>query len=88
MATKNKTAWAQVDVTGFIESYVDNEQQKIDSFLLIKPMTKWSGFNPEMWGPTMFVGRYHYKYASGHEGHAPMIGSCLRRGASTSDPAV
>lgn len=80
MATKNKTVWTGANVTDFINSYVDNEQKKADSFRLIELMSKWSGFEPEMWGPTIIgFGSYHYKYASGHEGDAPMLGFSPRK---------
>ena len=77
---KNKTTQTEVDVYDFINSYVDNEQKKIDSFELIELMRKWSGFEPKMWGPTIIgFGSYHYKYASGHEGDAPMLGFSPRK---------
>jgi len=80
MAVKNKTTETEVDVTDFINSYVDNQQKKEDSFQLIALMTKWSGFKPKMWGPTIIgFGRYHYKYASGHEGDAPIIAFSPRK---------
>jgi hypothetical protein len=69
-------------VADFIHSFVDNEQKKTDSFQLIKLMTEWSGFPPKMWGPSIIgFGSYHYKYASGHEGDAPMIGFSPRKAA-------
>lgn len=80
MAVKNKTTETEVDVKDFINSYVDSEQKKAESFLLIALMTKWTGFEPKMWGPTIIgFGRYHYKYASGHEGDAPIIGFSPRK---------
>lgn len=80
MAVKNKTTETEVDVKDFINSYVDSEQKKAESFLLIALMTKWSGFEPKMWGPTIIgFGSYHYKYASGHEGDAPIIGFSPRK---------
>ncbi len=80
MAVKNKTTETKVNVKDFINSYVDNEQKKTDSFQLIELMTKWSGFQPKMWGPTIIgFGSYHYKYASGHEGDAPIIGFSPRK---------
>ena len=43
-------------------------------------MREWSGFEPKMWGPTIIgFGNYHYKYASGHEGDAPVIGFSPRK---------
>ena len=77
---KNKTQQTQVNVTDFINSYVENEQKKADSFELIKLMSKWSGFEPKMWGPTIIgFGSYHYKYDSGHEGDMPIIGFSPRK---------
>ena len=80
MATKNKTAETNVNVTDFINGYVDNEQKRKDSFELIKLMSRWCGFKPKMWGHTIIgFGSYHYKYASGHEGDAPMLGFSPRK---------
>lgn len=82
MAKANKTTETEVSVTDFINSYVENEQKKADSFQLIKLMSQWSGFEPKMWGPTIIgFGSYHYKYASGHEGDAPLIGFSPRKAA-------
>ena len=79
---KTKTTSTNIDVTDFINSYVDSEQKKADSFRLVKLMQEWSGFEPKMWGPTIVgFGNYHYKYASGHEGDAPIIGFSPRKAA-------
>lgn len=79
---KTKTTETAISVVDFINSYVDNDQKKADSFQLIKLMSKWSGFDPKMWGPTIIgFGSYHYKYASGHEGDAPLIGFSPRKAA-------
>ncbi len=84
MATKNKTAETEVSVIDFINSFVDKEQKKQDSFRLIELMRKWSGFEPKMWGPTIIgFGSYHYTYASGHEGNAPLIGFSPRKAELT-----
>lgn len=80
MARKNKTEETEVDVTDFIHSFVDKEERKEDSFRLIELMRKWSGCEPKMWGPTIIgFGHYHYKYASGHEGDAPLLGFSPRK---------
>ena len=82
MAKKNKTNETNVNVTDFINSYVDNEQKKADSFRLVELMREWSGFEPKMWGPTIIgFGSYHYKYQSGHEGDCPIIGFSPRKAA-------
>lgn len=72
---KNKTTETTINVTDFINAYVDNEQKKADCFRLVEFMQDWSGFEAKIWGPTIIgFGSYHYKYASGHEGSAPLIG--------------
>lgn len=80
MAKANKTTETEINVTDFINSYVDNDQKKIDSFQLVELMSKWSGKKPKMWGPTIIgFGSYHYKYASGHEGDSMLIGFSPRK---------
>jgi len=80
MAKKNKTSETKISVIAFLDSFVDNEQKKTDSLQLIALMREWSGFEPKMWGPTMIgFGTYHYKYASGHEGDAFLIGFSPRK---------
>jgi len=82
MAKKNKTTETAVNVIDFINSFVEDEQKKADSLQLIELMSEWSGFEPKMWGPTIIgFGSYHYKYASGHEGDAPMLGFSPRKAA-------
>lgn len=79
---KTKTAETEVKVTDFIHSFVDNDQKKEDSFRLIELMKEWSGFEAKMWGPSIIgFGSYHYKYASGHEGDAPLIAFSPRKAA-------
>ncbi len=77
---KNKTTETEVSVHDFIDSFVENEQKKAESYRLIELMSAWSGFEPKMWGPTIIgFGSYHYKYKSGHEGDAPIIGFSPRK---------
>lgn len=79
---KTKTKATEVKVIDFINSYVDNDQKKADSFQLIALMEQWSGFEAKMWGPSIIgFGNYHYKYASGHEGDAPLIAFSPRKAA-------
>jgi hypothetical protein len=82
MAKANQTKETTVSVSDFINSFVESEQKKIDSFELIKLMSEWSGFEPKMWGPSIIgFGSYHYSYASGHEGDMPVIGFSPRKAA-------
>ena len=79
---KNKTAPTGVNVVQFIDDFADTEQKKQDSYELLKIMKKISGCEPKMWGPSIIgFGRYHYKYPSGHEGDAPLIGFSPRKTA-------
>ena len=78
----NKTTETNSSVEEFINSYVEKDEKKIDSYQLIKLMQKWSGFEPKMWGPSIIgFGSYHYKYDSGREGDAPLIGFSPRKAA-------
>ncbi len=77
-----KTTYTEQDVIDFINTSVDNEQKKTDSFQLIELMKEWSDTEPKMWGTTIIgFGNYHYKYASGHEGDAPVLGFSPRKTA-------
>ncbi len=81
---KTKTTHTGQDVTEFINAYADNELKKADSFRLVELMQDWSGAEPKMWGPSIIgFGTYHYKYASGHEGDAPVIAFSPRKPALT-----
>ncbi len=79
---KNKTAETDQNVMEFIQTFANNEQKKKDSFVLLDLMQKISGFEAKMWGPSIIgFGHYHYKYESGHEGDAPLIGFSPRKTA-------
>lgn len=81
MAT-NKTAQTDENVMDFINSFANTEQKKQDSYALLKLMEEASGYQAKMWGPTIIgFGSYHYKYESGHQGDAPMLGFSPRKGA-------
>ncbi|WP_430612647.1 DUF1801 domain-containing protein [Flavobacterium sp. JP2137] len=79
---KNKTMETAVTVTEFLESFVETEQKRADSWEFIRLMQRITGEEPKMWGPSIIgFGHYHYKYASGHEGDAPLIGFSPRKSA-------
>lgn len=82
MAAKTKTKSTDEHVLTFINDFADTEQKKDDSIELIRLMQEASGFEARMWGPTIVgFGNYHYKYASGHEGDAPLLGFSPRKAA-------
>ncbi len=79
---KTKTTYTSADVHEFINSFANTDQKKADSFELLKIMQGITGEEPRMWGPTIIgFGNYHYKYASGHEGDAPVLGFSPRKAA-------
>jgi hypothetical protein len=78
---ENKTKATEANVIQFIEA-VDNEQKRKDSYRLIELMSEATGHEAKLWGPSIIgFGSYHYKYASGHEGDAPMLGFSPRKAA-------
>jgi len=78
---KNKTESTDKSVDDFLQT-VENEQKRKDSYELIALMEKLTGEQAKMWGPTIVgFGNYHYKYESGHEGNAPLVGFSPRKAA-------
>ncbi|MCQ6560563.1 DUF1801 domain-containing protein [Paenibacillus mendelii] len=66
-------------VIEFIES-VDSLKKREDAYKLLDIFTETTGFPAKMWGPSMIgFGAYHYKYESGHEGDAPLVGFSPRK---------
>ena len=78
---KNKTQENQVSVFDFINS-IEDLQKREDSLRILEIMKKASGYDAKMWGSSIIgFGKYHYKYASGHEGEAAIIGFSPRKAA-------
>lgn len=78
---KNKTEFTDKNVDDFLQT-VENEQKRKDSYELIALMEKITGEKAKMWGPSIVgFGNYHYKYESGHEGNAPLVGFSPRKTA-------
>lgn len=79
---KNKTIETEKDVYEFIHEFADTEQKRKDSYEILELMKSVSGYEPKMWGPSIIgFGTYHYKYKSGHEGDAPILGFSPRKSA-------
>ena len=77
---KNKTTETNESITDFINTFVEDEVKRNDTFELIKIMQEVTHFEPKMWGPSIIgFGSYHYKYDSGHEGDAPLVGFSPRK---------
>ncbi len=79
---ENKTKPTEVSVAAFIEAITD-ETKRADAKTLVKLMQRASGEKPKMWGPSIVgFGSVHYKYESGREGDAPLIGFSPRKAAN------
>lgn len=78
---KNKTTETESSVSDFINTVADEAKRK-DILELLKITEEITGFQPKMWGPAIIgFGSYHYKYDSGHEGDAPLVGFSPRKEA-------
>lgn len=78
-----KTKQTDADVIEFINTFADTQQKREDSYVLLKLMHDFTGFEPRMWGPTMIgFGKYHYKSErSRQEGDWPLVGFSPRKAA-------
>src|SRR5699024_7753508 len=66
-------------VAAFIET-VESEKKKADAYKLVEIFEEVTGFKAKMWGASIIgFGKYHYKYASGREGDAPLVGFSPRK---------
>src|SRR5687767_10669798 len=78
---KNKTTVTETSVEDFLNTVPDEAKRK-DSFALIDIIKTQLKKDPVMWEPSIVgFGTYHYKYASGHEGDAPLVGFSPRKDA-------
>ncbi|WP_209330905.1 DUF1801 domain-containing protein [Lunatimonas salinarum] len=79
--SKQKTQETGQNVLQYIAD-VPSTQKQADSLRLIQWMEEITGHPAKMWGPSIIgFGKYHYKYASGHEGYAPLLGFSPRKAA-------
>lgn len=77
----NKTAPTSQSVDDFI-ALVENPTRRDEARVLLGIFKRASGYDPQMWGPSIIgFGRYHYEYASGRHGDAPMTGFSPRNAA-------
>lgn len=91
----NKTTATTASVSAFIDK-VQKEEMRDDSRALIKLMQELTGEEPHMYGPSIVgFGTYHYTYASGHSGSAPLAAFSPRKtelviylGAEAQEPEI
>lgn len=77
----NKTTETESSVADFLNGVAD-ENKRNDSFKIVELIEQQTGLPAKMWGPAIVgFGSYHYKYESGREGDAPMVGFSPRANA-------
>ena len=76
---ESKTKRNDRSVEAFLERIPD-EQKRRDAFVVLGIMRQATKEEPKMWGSSIVgFGAYHYKYASGREGDAPLTGFSPRK---------
>jgi Domain of unknown function (DU1801) len=79
MAESQKTLPTSDDVDAFIAT-VPDERRREDARTLCRLLGEWTGEPAVMWGSSIVgFGRYHYRYESGHEGTAALVGFSPRK---------
>lgn len=74
-----KTKQNDNSVLEFIER-IDNPRKKEDAYRLLDIFSETTGYDAKMWGPSIIgFSSYHYKYKTGHEGDAPLVGFSPRK---------
>ena len=77
--TELKTKPTNADVLKFINQ-APTEKKNEDALIVLDIMSNTTGMEPKMWGPSIIgFGSYHYKYESGHEGDAALLGFSPRK---------
>ncbi|OIN55955.1 DUF1801 domain-containing protein [Arsenicibacter rosenii] len=80
---QNKTVETTNSVATFLSAIAD-DSKRTDSQQLVSIIEAQTGASPKMWGPAIVgFGSYHYKYESGREGDAPLVGFSPRKDALT-----
>jgi hypothetical protein len=75
-----KTKETDKSVIEFIET-VENPKKREDAYKLLDIFTETTGYPAMIWGTSIIgFGSYHYRYESGHEGDAPLVGFSPRKG--------
>ncbi|PAD22146.1 DUF1801 domain-containing protein [Terribacillus saccharophilus] len=79
MGYELKTKETDNSVLDFIEA-VENPKKREDAYKLLDIFTEATGYEAKMWGTSIIgFGSYHYRYATGHEGDAPLVGYSPRK---------
>jgi hypothetical protein len=75
-----KTRATRASVDKYLDA-IGDEQRRGDCRSLAELMSRVTKEPPTMWGTSIVgFGKYHYKYASGHEGDSCLTGFASRKG--------
>ncbi len=75
----NQTAPTGKSVAAFIKS-VEHPGRREDAERLVKLFEAWTGYKPQMWGPSIIgYGRHRYEYDSGRTGEMLAAGFSPRK---------
>lgn len=66
------------DVGEFL-AQVEDDRKRADSHVLVELMSEATGEPPVLWGTMVGFGQYHYRYPTGHEGDAFLVGFAPRK---------
>ncbi|MGJ9417116.1 DUF1801 domain-containing protein [Massilia sp. CMS3.1] len=76
----NKTQPTPADAQAYLGA-IEDPVRRADCLALAGLMERVTGQPPVMWGAAIVgFGSYHYRYASGREGDAPLVGFSSRKG--------
>ena len=79
MTASPKTRPTGADVHAFIAAVPDDARRE-DARALCGLLSDWTGEPPVVWGSSIVgFGAHHYRYESGHEGTAPLVGFAPRK---------
>jgi hypothetical protein len=78
---ENKTKATAASVTEFVAG-IEDEGKRRDARTVMDIMRRVTGEKPKMWGPSIIgFGSLHYRYETGREGDAPLVGFSPRKAA-------
>jgi hypothetical protein len=79
MSASQKTLPSDDSPEAFIAAVADGARRE-DAQKLCRLMAEWTGESPVMWGASIVgFGRFDYRYDSGREGTAPLVGFSPRK---------
>jgi hypothetical protein len=79
MTYEAKTKPSEGSVEAFLDR-IESARKRDDAYRLLALFTETTGLPARLWGDSLIgFGSYHYKYKSGHEGDAMLVGFSPRK---------